>query len=85
MFYFVEQVETDASEKHQMNYRFNIKKVLLKTVLIIYTKNDKQSILIKVCSRSTKQEVAGVQALTFTVKTVYDKRTKPRFERKRRG
>ena len=25
-FYFVEQVGTAASEKHQMNYRFNIKK-----------------------------------------------------------
>ena len=46
--YFVELLRTAISEK-QMNYRFNIKVVLLKTVLTIYPKNDKQNIVIKVC------------------------------------
>ena len=50
--YFVELLRTAVSEK-QMNYRFNIKMVLLKTFLTIYPKNDKQNIVIKVCKIST--------------------------------
>ena len=50
--YFVKLLRTAVSEK-QMNYRFNIKMVLLKTLLTIYPKNDKQNIAIKVCSHST--------------------------------
>ena len=50
--YFVELLRTAVSEK-QMNYRFNIKMVLLKTLLTIYPKNDKQNIVIKVCKIST--------------------------------
>ena len=46
--YFVELLRTAVSEK-QMNYWFNIKMVLLKTLLTIYPKNEKQNILIKVC------------------------------------
>ena len=38
-----------VSEK-QMNYRFNMKTVLLKTLLTIYPNNDKQNIVKKVCS-----------------------------------
>ena len=52
--YFVELLQTAVSEK-QMNYRFNIKMVLLKTLLTIYPKNDKQNIVIKVCSHCTNQ------------------------------
>ena len=37
-----------------MNYRFNIKSGVLKKLLIINRKNDKQNIVIKVCGRSTK-------------------------------
>ena len=50
--YFVEFLQTAVSEK-QMNYRFNIKMVLLKTLLTIYPKNDKENIVIKVCKIST--------------------------------
>ena len=50
--YFVELLRTAVSEK-QMNYHFNIKLVLLKTLLTIYPKNDKENIVIKVCEIST--------------------------------
>ena len=50
--YFVEFLRTAVSEK-QMNYWFNVTMVLLKTLLTIYPKNDKQNIVIKVCSHST--------------------------------
>ena len=50
--YFVELLRTAVSEK-QMNYRFNIKMVLLKTLLTVYPKIDKQNIVIKVCKIST--------------------------------
>ena len=50
--YFVEPLRMAVSEK-QMNYRFNMKMVLLKTLLTIYPKNDKQNIVIKVCKIST--------------------------------
>ena len=50
--YFVELLRTADSEK-QMNYRFNIKMVLLKTLFTIYPKIDKQNIVIKVCKIST--------------------------------
>ena len=50
--YFVELLRTAVSEK-QMNYRFNIKMVLLKSLLTIYTKNDKQNVVTKVCKIST--------------------------------
>ena len=33
----------------------------------------------------TKQEVHGLQVFTFSVLTIYDEHTKPRFKRKRRG
>ena len=53
--YFVEHLRTAASEKQQMNYRFNIKNgVIENPFLIIYTKNNKQSVVTKVCSRSTE-------------------------------
>ena len=41
--YFVEYLRTAASEKQLMNYRFNIKCGVLKNLLIIYPKNDKQN------------------------------------------
>ena len=50
--YFVELLQTAVSEK-QINYRFNIKMVLFKTLLAIYPKSDKQNIVIKVCKIST--------------------------------
>ena len=50
--YFVELLRTAVSEK-QMNCHFNIKLVLLKTLLTIYPKNDKENIVIKVCEIST--------------------------------
>ena len=43
--YFVERLRAAVFEK-QMNYRFNIKMVLLKTLLTIYPKNDKQNNII---------------------------------------
>ena len=33
----------------------------------------------------TKQEVHGLQVFTFSVLTINDEHTKPRFKRKRRG
>ena len=50
--YFVELLRTAVSEK-QMNYQFNIKLVLLKILLPIYPKNDKENMVIKVCETST--------------------------------
>ena len=40
--------------KQQINYQFNYWIVLLKTLLIIYPKNDKQNIIIKKCTCSVK-------------------------------
>ena len=55
--FFVENLRSAASEKQQLNSRFNIKNGvtgILETLLIIYPKNDKQNLVIKVCSSSTK-------------------------------
>ena len=55
--FFVENLRSAASETQQLNSRFNIKNGvtgILETLLIIYPKNDKQNLVIKVCSSSTK-------------------------------
>ena len=54
--YFCRKLRTAASEKQQMNYRFNIKNGVTENFLnYLPGKSNKKDIVTKVCTGSTKQ------------------------------